>query len=74
MRKRIDVAITAVMLLLLPAMASGDERPITMQLSFDCVKFEGDCEKIRLIKPPGDQKLLHKTESGVTAEAALKGS
>ncbi len=74
MRKRTDMAIMAVTLLLLPALAPGAERPITMQLSFDCVKFEGDCEKIRLIKPPGDQKLLHKTESGVTAETALKGS
>ena len=74
MRKRIEVAITATTLLLLPTLASGEERAITMQLSFDCVKFEGDCGKIWVINPPDDQKQLHKTESGVSAEAALKGS
>lgn len=59
---------------LLPAVSLGGEKSIIMQIRFDCVMFEGDCTKIRIINPPKGQRELHRTESGVKAEEALKGS
>ncbi len=74
MRKSTGLIILVVALLLLPALGSGEEQFVTMQLSFDCVKFAGDCNKIQILRPPGDQQQLHRTESGVRAEEALKGT
>ncbi len=66
--------IMAVTLFIFPRLGLGEERSITMQLSFECIKFQGDCGKIRIIKPPEDQQQLHRTESGVKAAQALRGT
>lgn len=74
MATRTNLVIMAVTLLLLPTLGWGEERSIIMQLSFECVKFEGDCDKIQIITPPEDQQQLHRTESGIRAEEALRGT
>ncbi len=54
--------------------ASSDvQKSITMQISFQCVKFNGDCGKVRIIKPPPSQSQLWLSSSRTSAAKALKG-
>ncbi len=54
--------------------ASADSRKsITMQINFECVKFRGDCSKIRVIKPPPSQARLWLSSSRTSAVKALEG-
>lgn len=55
------------------AAPSPSQKSITMQISFECVKFNGDCGKIRVIKPPASQARLWLSSSRTTAAKALKG-
>jgi len=53
--------------------SSNAAKSITMQINFECVKFEGDCSKIRVIKPPSSQARLWLSSSRTTPAKALKG-
>lgn len=46
---------------------------VMLQLAFECVKFQGDCERVQILKPPPaqDKPGLHGT--AVTPEKALQG-
>ncbi len=52
---------------------AGSRKSITMQISFECVKFNGDCGKVRIIKPPSSQATLWLSSSRTSAAKALKG-
>ncbi len=59
---------------IIPQPALGEQgKSITMQVNFQCVKFQGDCGNIHVLKPPTSQAQLWLSATGVSAAKALKG-
>lgn len=46
---------------------------VTLQLSFECAKFQGDCEQVQILKPPPAQDKPWLQGTAVTPEKALQG-
>ncbi len=56
-----------------PVRVTGNHEVVTLQLAFECVKFQGDCGKVKVIKPPRAQERLWLQGTGVSPEKALRG-
>ncbi|MEE9143743.1 MAG: hypothetical protein V3U06_03105 [Candidatus Binatia bacterium] len=48
-------------------------KAVILQLAFECAKFQGDCGKVKVIKPPRAQERLWLQGTGVSPEKALRG-
>lgn len=46
---------------------------VMLQLAFECMKFQGDCGKLRVLNPPRGQNKLWLQATGVSPEKALRG-
>ena len=53
--------------------ATNPGKAVTLQLAFECVKFQGDCGKVQVLKPPRAQEQLWLQGTGVSPEKALRG-
>lgn len=53
--------------------STNPEDTVMLQLAFECMKFQGDCGKLRVLTPPRGQNKLWLQGTGVSSQKALRG-